>query len=116
MSQAAKESHVSRKTFHVWKREFHWKERCEDRDNEINEQVHAVMMPQWVSTKTLLIQTLLNLINAAVSSGIAIETPAELTAVSRELRALFGEGRTDVKELPDIIYVLAERTKPDTTE
>lgn len=111
-SKVCRELHISRASIHKWKLAFHWKERCEERDNEINEQVHAVMMPQWVSTKTLLIQQLLNLINDAIKRGIAIETMAELTSAIRELRALFGEAdrheiistvKHEITDDPDIL-------------
>ena len=102
----SKELGMSKVSLYKWRREFRWKERCEARDAEIQEQVQAVMIPQWTATKTLLIQTLLNQINAAVKNKIAPENSRDLVAVSRELRALLGEGEKIEVEFAGIEYHL----------
>ena len=114
ISKVSGELSISRQSLTKWKRVFHWSERCEERDKEITEQVQAVMLPQWAATKTLLIQLFLNQINAAMTAGIAAENSRDLVAVSRELRALLGEGEKVEVELSGIEYKLVETSKEET--
>ena len=114
ITKVSAELHISRASLHKWKEEFRWKTRCEERDKEITEQVQAVMLPQWAATKTLLIQLFLNQINAAMTAGIAAENSRDLVAVSRELRALLGEGEKVEVELSGIEYKLVETSKEET--
>jgi len=108
--KVGRELGISRQSLSKWKREFHWKERCEERDKEINEQVQAVMTPQWVATKTLLVQTFLNQINAAIKAGIAPDSSRDMVAISKELRALMSEGEKLEVEFTGIEYRLVETT------
>ena len=112
--KVSKELHISRASLQKWKRVFGWKERCEERDKEINEQVQALMTPQWVATKALLAQMFLNQVNAAIKSGIAIADVRELVAVSKELRAILGEGEKLEVEFTGIEYVMTENHKDDS--
>jgi hypothetical protein len=105
ISKVSVELQISRQSLTKWQREFSWKLRCEERDKEISEQVQAIMTPQWVSTKTLLIQTFLNQINTAIKSGISPENSREMVAISKELRALLGEpDRHEVKNILEVQY------------
>lgn len=109
--KVSEELSVSRASLHKWKREFHWKERCEERDAEIKEQVQAVMMPQWAATKVLLINAFISQITTATKAGIAAENSRDMVAVSKELRALLGEGEKVEVEFTGIEYVLTESKK-----
>jgi hypothetical protein len=82
---------ICRQSLSNWKRDFRWKERCEERDRGINEQVNAVMIPQWTAVKVTLIQAFINQINAAIAAGITPADSKDMVAVSKELRALLGE-------------------------
>lgn len=124
--KVAEELSVSRASLHKWKREFHWKERCEERDNEIKEQVQAVMMPQWAATKVLLINAFISQIITATKAGIAAENSKDMVAVSKELRALLGEAdrheiisavKHEITDDPDILKsanALAEKLSKRT--
>ena len=99
------EKHISRASLQKWKLEFRWKVRCEERDKEINEQVQAVMIPQWVATKTLLVQTFLNQINEAIKAGISPDNSRDIVAISKELRSLLGEAdKHEVKNILEVQY------------
>ena len=99
---------ISRQALGTWKREFHWQERCEERDKGINEQVNAVMIPQWTAVKVTLIQAFINQINAAIKLGITPADSKDMVAVSKELRALLGEGEKVEVEFSGIEYVLTK--------
>ena len=104
----SRELGISRQSISKWRDEFKWKKRCEDRDAGIAAQVNAVMTPQYAATKVLLIQTFLNQINEAVKAGIVPESSRDLVAISRELRALMGDGDMHEVEITGIEYVLKE--------
>ena len=99
---------VSRQSLGKWKVEFNWDARCKERDSEVNAQVQAVMTPQWAAVKIILAQTFLNQLNAAIKLGISPENSRDMVAVSRELRALLGEGEKVEVEFTGIEYKLVE--------
>ena len=102
----SRELGISRQSISKWRDEFKWKKRCADRDAGIAAQVNAVMTPQYAATKVLLIQTLLNQIQEAIKAGIKPESSRDLVAVSKELRALMGDGDKHEVEVTGIEYVL----------
>lgn len=104
----SKEINISRQSIGNWVKEFGWKKRCEDRDAGIAAQVQAVMTPQYAATKVLLIQTFLNQIQEAIKAGIVPESSRDLVAISRELRALMGDGDKHEVEITGIEYVLKD--------
>lgn len=108
IAKVSAELHISRASLHKWKRVFQWTARCEERDKEVTQQVQAIMIPQWAATKTILIQAFINQINAATKAGIAAENSRDMVAVSRELRALLGEGEKLEVEFSGIEYVLTK--------
>lgn len=99
---------ISRQALGSWKKEFLWTKRCEERDQGINETVNAVMIPQYTAVKVTLIQAFLNQINDAVKKKISPETSRDMVAISRELRALLGEGEKLEVEFTGIEYVLTK--------
>ncbi len=109
----ARKTGISRQALGTWKKTFEWAKRCEERDRGINEQVNAVMIPQWTAVKVTLIQAFLNQINAAIKAGITPEDSKDMVAVSRELRALLGEGEKVEVEFSGIEYVLTEYKKEE---
>lgn len=108
IAQVSRELHISRASLHKWKAEFGWDAECEKRDKEVREQVQAVMIPHWAATKVLLINAFINQIDAATKAGITAENPRDMVAVSRELRALLGEGEKVEVEFTGIEYKLVE--------
>ena len=100
--------HVSRQSLGKWKAEFNWDARCKERDEEVTAQVQAVMTPQWAAVKITLIQTFINQINAAIQAGIFPESSRDMVAISKELRALLGEGEKVEVEFTGIEYKLVE--------
>lgn len=99
---------ISRQSLTTWKREFGWKKRIEDRDKGINDTVNSVMIPQYAAVRITLIQFFLNQINEAIRLKVAPESSRDVVAISRELRALLGEGDKHEVEITGIEYILKE--------
>jgi len=99
---------ISRQSLTTWKREFRWQTKIEDRDKEINDTVSSVMQPQWLAVRVTLIQFFLNQLNEAIKLKVAPENSRDMVAISRELRALLGEGDTHQVEITGIEYILKE--------
>lgn len=72
------------------------------------DQVNAVMIPQYAAVRITLIQCFLNQINEAIRAKIAPENSRDMVAISRELRALLGEGDKHEVEITGIEYILKE--------
>ena len=104
----ARKTGISRQSLGNWKKEFKWKQRCEDRDREVNDRVNDVMVPQWVAVKITLVQAFINQINEGLKLKIAPENSRDMVAISRELRALLGESDKHEVEFTGIEYVLKE--------
>lgn len=92
MLAMSKTLHVSRQSLGAWKANFKWDARVKERDEEVTAQVQAVMTPQYAAVKITLIQTFINQLNAAFAAGITPENSRDMVAISKELRALLGEG------------------------
>ena len=107
----ARKTGISRQAIGSWKKEFGWSQKCADRDREINDRVNDVMIPQWAAVKVTLIQAFINQINAGLAMKIAPENSRDMVAISRELRALLGEGDRHEIEVTGIEYVLKGHVK-----
>lgn len=104
----SRELGTSRQSLGKWKVEFHWDERCADRDHEIGEKTKEVMLPKWVKVKAKLIDAFITQIEAAMAQGISPENSRDMVAISKELRGLMGEADKQEIELTGIEYVLTE--------
>jgi hypothetical protein len=99
---------ISRQSLGTWKVEFHWDERCADRDHEVDQLTKEVMVPVWVEVKVELVEAFITQIQTAMKAGIVPENSREMVAVSKELRALLGEADKHEVEFTGIEYVLTE--------
>ena len=70
-------------------------------------------MPQWAATKVLLINAFISQITDATQAKIAAENSRDMVAVSKELRALLGEGEKVEVEFSGIEYKLVETSKEE---
>lgn len=108
MLAVSRELGMSRQSLGKWKVEFHWDERCADRDHEIGEKTKEVMLPAWVKVKAKLISAFITQIEAAMEAKISPENSRDMVAISKELRGLMGEADKQEIEITGIEYVLAE--------
>jgi transposase-like protein len=108
VSAVSREIGISRNSVGKWKAKYHWDEECEDRDREVLTKTRDAMMPEWISVKTNLIEAFMDQIKNAKESGIMPENSRDMVAVSKELRALLGEGEKVEVEFTGIDYVLQE--------
>ena len=101
-------------TLKNWAKAGDWKNLCESRDAEIVQQVNDVLMPAWIDVKVNLIQAFISQIETAIKSGIVPENTRDLVALTKELRALIGEGEKVEVELSGIEYKLVETNKEES--
>lgn len=112
-SAVSRELGISRQSIGKWKVEFHWDDECADRDHEVSQRTREIIIPEWVDVKVELIRAFITQIETAKKAGIAPESSRDMVAVSKELRALLGEGEKVEVEFTGIEYVLTETRKEE---